>query len=108
MQKEEKHRLSAKEIESIQLELLLKLLKGEITEGRLLRILRKQVLDYSQTEFAKMVGVSRKTISDFETNSGSKTLQTVNKLFKPFGLRTGIVPKQPEQIEKLTRKLNVE
>ena len=36
--------------------------KGEITEGQLLQRLRKEVLGISQTRFADMVGVSRKTI----------------------------------------------
>lgn len=98
--------LTAKQREEIKMEALLDLLRGDISEGQLLQCLRKKLLGYSQDQFGKLVGISRKTISDFEKGQGRNATLTINQLFKPFGLRVGIMPKNPEQLKALSQRLN--
>lgn len=68
------------------------LLLGNITQGQTLKKLRVEVLGLNQDAYAELVGVSRKTVSDVENDKGNYSSEIVNKIFKPFGLRTGIVP----------------
>lgn len=68
------------------------LLSGEITQGQALKKLRIEVLGLKQDEYAKLVDVSRKTLSEVENDKGNYTADIINKIFKPFGLETGLVP----------------
>lgn len=68
------------------------LLMGELTQGLALKELRMEVLGIKQDAFAKMVGVSRKTISEIENDRGAFKTDILDKVFKPFGLRVGLVP----------------
>lgn len=69
-----------------------RLLQGELTQGQALKILRVEVLGLTQDEYANLVKVSRKTLSDVENDRGSFKTDILNRLFKPFGLKVGIVP----------------
>ncbi|MDA9558295.1 helix-turn-helix domain-containing protein [Vibrio sp.] len=68
------------------------LLRGELTQGLALKTLRVKVLGMKQDAFAKMVNVSRKTISDIENDRGSFKTEILNNVFKPFGLKVGLIP----------------
>ena len=68
------------------------ILLGKITQGEALKRLRVEVLGMKQDEYAKLVSVSRKTLSDVENNRGNYSADVINKIFKPFGLQTGLVP----------------
>lgn len=68
------------------------ILLGKITQGEALKRLRVEVLGLKQDEYAKLVSVSRKTLSDVENNRGNYSADVINKIFKPFGLQTGLVP----------------
>lgn len=68
------------------------LLIGELTQGLALKELRMEVLGIKQDAFAKMVGVSRKTISEIENDRGAFKTDILDKVFKPFGLKVGLVP----------------
>lgn len=68
------------------------LLLGELTQGGALKKLRIEVLNLKQDAYAKLVAVSRKTLSDVENDKGNYTSDIINKLFKPFGLQLGLVP----------------
>lgn len=94
--------------ETVILDLMVQVLKGEITNGHLLQQLRKQLLGLNQDKFAALVGVSRKTISDIERGKGSPSQQLLNDVFKPFGLKAGIVPVSQSQLEKLVSKAHNE
>ena len=94
--------------EAVILNLMVQVLKGDITDGQLLQQLRKQLLGLNQNRFAELVGVSRKTISDIERGKGSPSQQVLNDVFKPFGLRAGVVPVSQNQIEKLINKAHDE
>ncbi|GEK46075.1 helix-turn-helix domain-containing protein [Bisbaumannia pacifica] len=67
---------------------------GELTEGKLLRALRRDVLGLSQDRYAALVGISRRTLSDLEGDKGNATLELINRAFKPLGLEMGLLPRQ--------------
>ncbi|MPX98332.1 XRE family transcriptional regulator, partial [Salinivibrio sp. VYel6] len=48
-----------------------RLLFGELTQGQALKNLRVTILGLKQDVFAKLVGVSRKTLSDIENDRGN-------------------------------------
>ncbi|MBV8647116.1 MAG: hypothetical protein JOZ06_06885, partial [Paludibacterium sp.] len=54
--------LSPIERENVLADLLNQLLSGSISEGKLLRTLRKDVLGLSQDRYAQLVGISRRTL----------------------------------------------
>ncbi|PRW24037.1 helix-turn-helix domain protein [Enterobacter hormaechei] len=73
----------------------------KITQGEALKRLRVEVLGLKQDEYAKLVSVSRKTLSDVENNRGNYSADVINKIFKPFGLQTGLVPVSKSLIASL-------
>ncbi len=79
----------------------LQVMQGELTPGAALKILRQQVLGLKQDSFSKMVGVSRRVISDVENNSGNYSLDKLNKLFSPFGMHFGLQPKTYHRMQQL-------
>lgn len=82
--------LSPVEREAYLLDLLEQLAQKNITEGKLLATLRKDILGMNQDDYAAYVNVSRRTLSDIENDSGKQTLPVINKVFKPFGLTIGL------------------
>lgn len=64
---------------------------GKLTQGEALKILRVQVLGVKQEQFAQLVKVSRKTLSDIENDKGNYSVDTLNQVFRPFGLQVGLV-----------------
>lgn len=76
------------------------MLKGDISQGNALKALRLNILKLNQDGFSKIVGVSRKTISDIENNKGNCTLDVLNVVFKPFGLRVGLIPSSIDVLKK--------
>ena len=65
---------------------------GAISQGEALKKLRLEVLGLRQDEYARLVDVSRKTLSDVENDKGNYSAEIINKIYKPFGLETGLVP----------------
>ena len=72
------------------LEQLERLNQGEISEGDLLAHMRKRVLKKSQEDYAAIVSVSRRTLSDIERGRGNVSIETLNRVFHPIGLRMGL------------------
>ncbi len=68
---------------------------GELSQGQLLKYLRKQFLGISQGEFAETVGVSRRTLTDIESDKGSPAQAIINKVFEPFGVQASLAPIEP-------------
>ncbi|MBC4754227.1 helix-turn-helix transcriptional regulator [Klebsiella variicola] len=64
---------------------------GAISQGEALKKLRVEVLGLRQDEYARLVDVSRKTLSDVENDKGNYSAEIINKIYKPFGLETGLV-----------------
>jgi len=79
------------------------LLLGELTQGGALKKLRIEVLNLKQDAYAKLVAVSRKTLSDVENDKGNYTSDIINKLFKPFGLQVGLVPVSKQLLSTLLK-----
>ena len=52
----------------------------------------RHVVGKTIPEYAKILKVSQRTLSDIENNAGNPTLNTLNKIAKPFGLRVGFIP----------------
>lgn len=77
------------------------LLLGELTQGQALKSLRIKILGLKQDVFARLVDVSRKTLSDIENDRGSYNTEILNKVFKPFGLKVGLLPSSSDALKSL-------
>lgn len=77
------------------------LLLGELTQGQALKNLRINILGLKQDVFARLVDVSRKTLSDIENDRGSYNTEILNKVSKPFGLKVGLIPSSPDALKSL-------
>ncbi len=97
-------KLSGEEREALLVKLLSDVLRGDSTEGSLLRSLRKEVAGMSQEQYANLVGISRRTLSDIERDAGSQTIPVVNRAFKPFGLKVGLLPRNQSLLEQLLKE----
>ncbi|MGR4068093.1 helix-turn-helix transcriptional regulator [Billgrantia sp. C5P2] len=95
-----KHELTPDEREQKLLDVARQLLTEEISEGQALRILRRDVLGLSQDAYAKLVGISRRTLSDLERNRANMTLDAMNRVYRPLGLRVGLLPRQRALLER--------
>lgn len=84
--------LSSDERHNLLLSLLGQYMLGELSQGQLLVYLREKVLGKNQTEFAKLTKVSRRTIINIENDDGPFTELVLNKVFRPFGIKSGLVP----------------
>ena len=74
---------------------------GKITLGQLLSYLRKNVLGLTQEKYAAMVGISRRTLTDIEQDKGQLTQVVLDKVFKPLGLKAGLVPTNEHIVHKV-------
>jgi len=83
-------------------DIIKQLLIGELTQGQALKSLRVNILGLKQDVFAKLVDISRKTLSDIENDRGSYNTEVLNKVFKPFGLKVGLIPFSPSTLSSLT------
>lgn len=77
------------------------LMLGELTQGQLLKRLRKELLRQNQEQFASLVKISRRTLSDIENDRGDMTVDTLNKVFGLFGLKVGLLPKSALKANRL-------
>ena len=73
-------------------QIIKRLLLDEMTQGAALRELRVGVLGIRQDAYTKLCGVSRKTLSEIENDKGNYTAEIINKVFKPFEIKVGLVP----------------
>nr|WP_240894257.1 helix-turn-helix domain-containing protein [Halomonas alimentaria] len=74
--------------------LLQRFYASELSDGQLLRALRRDVLGLSQTRYAALVGISRRTLSDLEGDKGNVTLELKNRVFRPLGLEVTLLPRK--------------
>lgn len=65
--------------------------RGEITLGQAVRVLRAGFLGVGRARFSAMVGVSPRQLAKLEADEGNPTVGTLTQVFKPFGLRVGLV-----------------
>lgn len=93
------------ERESTLIKLLQDAIQNDFTHGKLLRKIRKEVLGFSQERYASLAGISRRTLSDVEQDKESITLTTLNRVFKPLGLKLGLLPRQKHMMQELLSNL---
>ena len=67
--------------------------RGDLLLGEGLQRLRKEISGLNQKDFAKLTGVSLRTLAGIESGQANPTLETINQLFSLFGLRVGLVSK---------------
>ncbi|WP_145520289.1 helix-turn-helix transcriptional regulator [Yersinia mollaretii] len=99
-----KVKLSPLEREALLLKLLSQFFSEQISTGELLRQLRKEMLNMTQDEFSSLVKISRRTLSDIETDKGSQTLSVLGRVFRPFGLKIGLLPRNQQVLKKMLEK----
>lgn len=97
-------RLSPIAREALLFELLDQLFDEKITTGQLLKQLRRDVLGMNQTRYAELAAISRRTLSAIENDSGTQSLGSLNRAFRPFGLSVGLLPRDPETRRRLLAK----
>lgn len=92
--------------QQVLIDLCTKYLMNEISMGQLLAYLRKNLLSMSQEQYATLVGISRRTLSDIEQDKGKLTQSVVDKVFKPLGLKAGLIPTHEHIVEKIFKSSN--
>ncbi|MGF6126288.1 DNA-binding XRE family transcriptional regulator [Pseudomonas frederiksbergensis] len=55
------------------------------------RRLRVEVTGLNQSQFAKMCKISVRTLVHMEHGEGNQTLKSLNSVFKPFGMKLGVL-----------------
>lgn len=64
---------------------------GTLELGEAVRRLRTEVTGLHQSQFAKMCRISVRTLVHIEHGEGNQTLKSLSAVFRPFGLRMGVV-----------------
>lgn len=67
------------------------LVQGTLEISEAVRRLRIEVTGLHQTQFAKMCKISVRTLVHIEHGEGNQTLKSLNAVFRPFGLKMGVV-----------------
>ena len=67
---------------------------GDLTLGQAVRQMRK-IAGMNQKEYAqKIIGLSPRILAQIERDQGNPTLETLNKIGRPFGYKVGFVSKK--------------
>jgi XRE family transcriptional regulator, regulator of sulfur utilization len=82
--------LSRDEVESLREELVKSVPRASTDIPQLMRTMRL-ITRKSQIEYAKLCGVAPRVLADIEAGKGRPTVETLQKLLRPFGYRVGIV-----------------
>jgi predicted transcriptional regulator len=82
--------LTRDEVEALRKELLSLVPQASADIPQLMRIMRL-IARKSQIEYAKLCEVAPRVLADIEAGKGSPTVETLEKLLRPFGYRVGIV-----------------
>ncbi len=93
--------LSGDEREALLIRLLRAVQREEMSEGELLRTLRKDILAMNQDEYAALVNVSRRTLSDIERDAGNPSLPVLKRVFRPLGLTIGLLPRSEGVLRRM-------
>jgi transcriptional regulator with XRE-family HTH domain len=67
------------------------LMQGTIEIGAAVRRLRVEVTGLHQSQFARMCRISVRTLVHIEHGEGNQTLKSLNAVFRPFGMKMGVV-----------------
>jgi transcriptional regulator with XRE-family HTH domain len=70
---------------------------NELTLGEAVRRMRK-ITGMSQKIYAeRIVGIAPRILAEIERDSGNPTVETLNKIGRPFGYTVGFAPKAKQQ-----------
>lgn len=73
--------------------------RGVLTLGQATRRMRK-IIGVSQAEYAtRILKIYPRVLMDIENDRGNPTLETLEKVAKPFGLKVAFVRQKPEARE---------
>lgn len=73
--------------------------RGVLTLGQATRRMRK-IIGVSQTEYAtRFLNIYPRVLMDIENDRANPTLETLEKVAKPFGLKVAFVREKPETRE---------
>jgi DNA-binding transcriptional regulator YiaG len=92
--------LSRAEREALIIDVTVHMLKGTMTKGEALKKLRLKLFSVNQADFAKMVGVSRKALSEIENDKGNYTEAFLQKVFRPLGMVVTVIPRDLTILDK--------
>lgn len=67
------------------------LAQGTLELGEAVRRLRTEATGLHQSQFARMCKISVRTLVNIEHGEGNQTLKSLNAVFRPFGLKMGVV-----------------
>lgn len=76
-------------------DLLEELSLGNISIGEAVHSLRKEVTGLKQDQFALMCNISLRALRQIEHDEGNPTIQTLNNIFKLFGMKMGVIKSSP-------------
>jgi transcriptional regulator with XRE-family HTH domain len=68
------------------------LLHGTVSMGGAVKRLRTEITGLRQEQFASMCKISLRTLRQLEQDEGNPTVQTLNAVFRHFGMQVGIIP----------------
>lgn len=71
---------------------------GSLALGAGVRKLRVEVAKMQQTQFARMCKISVRTLIQIEQGEGNPTLNSLNSVFRPFGLQMGVL-RRPDRMK---------
>ena len=100
--------LSPSQKEALLIKLTTGLFKGELSEGDVLKTLRSDYLGMTQETYAKLVGISRRSLHEVESNRRALTLTTLNKVFSPLGFKIGLIPKSPHILKAAASAIEID
>ena len=76
------------------------LARGAIDIREATRRMRK-IVGLTQVEYAKKVAkISPRILSEFERGTGNPTIETLEKIGKPFGLKVSFLPPKAWRVER--------
>lgn len=79
--------LSVNERKAIIDKLEQKLMEGDQHLGQIIKSIRTELYGMTQTQYAKFIKISDKTLRDIEKGNTDPRLSVVNKLLKPGGFQ---------------------
>jgi XRE family transcriptional regulator, regulator of sulfur utilization len=90
-------KLSRDDVEVLRRQLAESVPQARVDVPQLLRTMRL-IAKKSQAEYAQLCGVAHRVLANIESGKGSPTVETLEKLLKPFGYRVGVVAPTGESI----------
>ncbi|MDF2179696.1 helix-turn-helix transcriptional regulator [Aliiglaciecola sp. CAU 1673] len=101
----ENEKIIAQEEYELVIELLQAYYQELLSMGQMIKIMRKDILELNQTQFAELTGISRRTLSDLEQDKGSPTLSVLDAVFAPLGVKTSLLPNNDKVLKQVAASL---